>query len=162
MAFITSNLSRVLYRGLYNTYLRVEQRWFALPEKVRFLLVGGANTLLSYVLLNLLNALLCLVLTESAIYAANIALILQNMITINISFITMRYYVFRSHGVFWHEWIKCVSVYAFMYVFNAVFMTLLMSFFHWPLWLAQMVYIIVSTLLIFCLHKFFSFRTQQP
>ncbi|MBP5160659.1 MAG: GtrA family protein [Alphaproteobacteria bacterium] len=146
---------------LERQYLWAEKKWFALPEKLRFLLVGGANTLLAYIVLNLLDALLRLVLIDSAIYAANIALILQNIITINISFITMRYYVFQSHGVFWHEWLKCVSVYAFMYVFNAVFMTLLMSLLVWPLWLAQLVYIIVSTLLIFCLHKFFSFRPQH-
>ena len=146
---------------LERQYLWAEKKWFALPEKLRFLLVGGANTLLAYIVLNLLDALLRLVLIGSAIYTANIALILQNIITINISFITMRYYVFQSHGVFWHEWLKCVSVYAFMYVFNAVFMTLLMSLLVWPLWLAQLVYIIVSTLLIFCLHKFFSFRPQH-
>ena len=146
---------------LERQYLWAEKKWFALPEKLRFLLVGGANTLLAYIVLNLLDALLRLVLIDSAIYAANIALILQNIITINISFITMRYYVFQSHGMFWHEWLKCVSVYAFMYGFNAVFMTLLMSLLVWPLWLAQLVYIIVSTLLIFCLHKFFSFRPQH-
>lgn len=31
-------------------YRKIENRWFGLPQKIRFLLVGGFNTFLAYLL----------------------------------------------------------------------------------------------------------------
>ena len=144
---------------LLMVYRFIETKWFLLPEKLRFLLVGGTNTILSYMVLNILNIVFNKYSNMSIVLAANISLILQYIITINISFVTMRYYVFRSNGLLIVEWLKCLLVYIFMYIFNAFFMTFLMLLLDYQVWLVQLIYLIVSTLLIFGLHKFFSFRT---
>ena len=102
-------------------YLWAENLWFKFPEKLRYLLVGGFNTVLAYSLLVFLdftfekiNSAIALNLSKEVV--ANIALIVQYIITINISFTTMRYYVFRSHGNWKKEWLKAWSVYIFIYM----------------------------------------------
>jgi putative flippase GtrA len=90
-------------RGLIKLYFWVENIWFRFPEKIRFLLVGGFNTVLAYSLLNALDWLFgrineAYALGASPEVVANIALIIQYIITINISVVTMRYYVFHSTG----------------------------------------------------------------
>ena len=78
MASITFNPKNCLCETICAAYLWLEKKWFILPEKVRFLLVGGFNTVLGYAVLNLLNWLAGLLFNRSAIYAANIALIFHN------------------------------------------------------------------------------------
>ena len=144
-------------------YLWAENLWFKFPEKLRYLLVGGFNTVLAYSLLVFLdftfekiNSAIALNLSKEVV--ANIALIVQYIITINISFTTMRYYVFRSHGNWKKEWLKAWSVYIFIYMINAPIMTLLMYVFNLVTWQAQAIYLIFSTIVTFLLHKYYSFR----
>ena len=144
-------------------YLWAEKIWFRLPQKLRFLLVGGFNTVFSYFVLNGLNFLFTLYFYDilSKIAIANIALIVQYVLTINLSFATMRYYVFQSQGKWVHEWLKAWSVYIFIYLINAPTLTFMMKVLGWNTWLAQGVYLIFSTIAIFLLHKYYSFRKKN-
>ena len=144
-------------------YLWAEKIWFRLPQKVRFLLVGGFNTVFAYLVLNFLNILFGLVLKDalSKVAIANLALVIQYILTINVSFITMRYYVFQSHGNWRKEWLKAWSVYIFLYLINAPVLTFMMSVLGWSTWLAQGVYLIFSTIITFLLHKYYSFRKRN-
>jgi len=140
-------------------YFYIEKIWFKLPQKLRFLLVGGFNTVVSYILLNVLNILFSHILPNTnKVIVTNLALVLQYAITINMSFITMRYYVFQAHGNFYKEWIKAFSVYIFMYLINAPILSFFISILNWEVWFAQGIYIIFATILIFILHKYYSFR----
>ena len=143
-------------------YLWAEKIWFHLPQKGRFLLVGGFNTVLAYVVLNVLNFLFSIYFADSLslVVIANMALVVQNILTINISFITMRYYVFQSHGPWFQEWLKAWTVYVPLCLVNSPTMTFMMVVFGWPVWLAQAVYLIFSTTLTFFLHKYYSFRKK--
>ena len=145
---------------MIDLYLNLERIWFKFSQEIRFLLVGGVNTVLAYLLLNLLNFVLTLLLAGifSNLLIANIALLVQYVLTINVSFITMRYYVFQSHGKWLQEWLKVWSVYLFFYLINAPILTFMLAILKWPIWLAQGVYIIFSTVSIFILHKYYSFR----
>ena len=141
-------------------YLWAEKIWFRFPQKIRFLLVGGFNTVFAYLVLNFLNILFSLLLknTLSPVAIANLALIIQYILTINVSFITMRYYVFQSHGNWHKEWLKAWSVYIFLYLINAPVLTFMMAVLGWSTWLAQGVYLIFSTIVTFLLHKYYSFK----
>ena len=143
-------------------YLWAEKVWFRFPQKVRFLLVGGFNTVLAYVVLNLLNLLFGIYFKDSfsLVVIANAALVVQNILTINVSFITMRYYVFQSHGPWVQEWLKAWMVYLFLCLINSPVLTFMMVVFGWPVWLAQGVYLIFSTIITFFLHKYYSFRKK--
>ncbi len=143
-------------------YLWSEKIWFKFPQKIRFLLVGGFNTVVSWVILNLLNFALIKIMPDiSKIIVANMALFIQYVLTINLSFITMRYYVFQSHGPFIKEWIKAVSTYVFMWGINAPVLSLMIDLLSMDLWLAQGIYLIFSTILIFILHKHYSFCEKK-
>lgn len=144
-------------------YLWAENLWFSFPEKLRFLLVGGFNTVFAWSVLTCLDWLFNQINTASGwgfseISVANAALVVQYIITINFSFITMRYYVFRSHGNIVKEWVKAWSVYIFIYLINAPSMSLLMWMFDLAAWQAQGIYLIFSTIITFVLHKYYSFR----
>ena len=144
-------------------YLWSEKIWFKFPQKLRFLLVGGFNTVFAYLILNLLNVLFGLLLKDilSSVVIANLALIIQYILTINVSFVTMRYYVFQSHGNWRKEWLKAWSVYIFSYLINAPVLTFMMAVFGWSTWLAQGLYLIFSTIITFILHKYYSFREKN-
>ena len=144
-------------------YLWAEKLWFRFPQKLRFLLVGGFNTVFAYLVLNLLNVFLGVLFKDSlsSVVIANIALIVQYILTINLSFMTMRYYVFQSHGRWVHEWLKAWSVYILIYFINAPLLTFMMAFLGWSTWLAQGVYLIFSTIIIYLLHKYYSFRKKE-
>ena len=146
-----------------NLYLWAEKIWFRFPQKLRFLLVGGFNTLFAYFVLNVLNILFGLIFQNilSNIVIVNIALVVQYILTINVSFITMRYYVFQSHGRWQKEWLKAWSVYIFLYFINAPILTLMIAVLGWSAWLAQGVYLVFSTIITFLLHKYYSFRKRN-
>lgn len=152
--------------AILKLYKQVEDFWFTFPEKLRFLLVGGFNTVLAYGVLNALDW--CFGKINMAYnfgfaneVVANAALLIQYIITINISVATMRYYVFRSHGDWRKEFAKAWSVYVFLYLINAPILTFLMVVFDLETWSAQGIYLIFSTICTFLLHKYFSFRKQK-
>jgi len=150
-------------RLIIKLYLCAEKLWFSFPEKLRFLLVGGFNTVVAYSLLAFLDWFFGNINHHFAwdfsnLEVANLALVIQYIITINLSFITMRYYVFRSHGNIMQEWLKSWSVYIFIYLINAPIMTFLMAIFNLAAWQAQAIYLIFSTIVTFILHKYYSFR----
>ncbi|MBR1825584.1 MAG: GtrA family protein [Alphaproteobacteria bacterium] len=147
-------------------YLWAENLWFTFPEKLRFLLVGGFNTVLAWSILATLDWSFGKINAAAdwnlpSIWVANAALIVQYIITINISFMTMRYYVFRSHGNIFKEWIKAWSVYIFIYLINAPSMSFLMWLFNLKAWQAQGIYLVFSTIITFILHKYYSFRQEK-
>jgi len=147
-------------------YKWAESIWFPLPEKLRYLLVGGFNTVVSYTLLNVLDWVFGKVNVSAGWgyrpeVVANAALILQYLLTINLSVFTMRYYVFQSHGNWKKEFAKAWSVYIFIYLINAPILTLLMVVFGLRTWAAQLIYLIFSTIITFILHKYYSFRKKE-
>ena len=152
-----------MIKRIIRLYLWAEKLWFSFPEKLRFLLVGGFNTVFAWSVLTVLDWVFGKINTALAwnfpkIWVANAALIVQYAITINVSFITMRYYVFRSRGNIVKEWAKAWSVYIFIYLINAPSMSFLMWAFGLEAWQAQGIYLIFSTIITFILHKYYSFR----
>ncbi len=138
--------------SLFELYKKIEDIWFKIPEKIRFLLVGGFNTVVSYLIFAFLYKVVGL--------HYNVALPVQYMITVNMSILTMRYYVFRSKGDFLKEFTKAWSVYIFMFFFNAAMLNLFVQIMGLPPLLAQALYLTISTVVTFILHKYLSFRKR--
>lgn len=134
-------------------YKKIEKIWFGFNQKIRFLLVGGFNTVFSY--------LVFAGLYETLGLHYNLALITQYFITVNVSFITMRYYVFQSNGVLKAEYMKAVSVYVLIFFFNAFALNFFVIVLElYPL-LGQALYLVLSTIITYVLHKNFSFRQRK-
>lgn len=144
---------------IFNLYFMAEKFWFSFPQKLRFLLVGGANTVFAYTVLAVLYWLFCKlnIWNFDKVLVANAALFTQYVITINVSFLTMRYYVFQSKGNWKKEFVKAWTVYVFLYLINAPILSFLIWLGLHPL-VAQALYLIFSTITTFILHKYYSFR----
>lgn len=134
-------------------YKLIETFWFEkLPQKLRFLLVGGFNTLSAYLIFTGLYFLF------NHNYVMTV--VVQYFITINISIVTMRYYVFQSHGNFVKEYLKAAVVYIYLLGFNLVWLYLFVDVFAINGLLSQFLYLFVSTVLTYILHKYFSFNQK--
>ena len=144
-------------------YLWAENIWFKFPQKLRFLLVGGFNTVFSYGVFFALYWLFSNlnIWDFDKIVISNMALVVQYFITINLSFATMRYYVFQSHGNWKKELLKAWSVYVGLLFINAPVISFLIWLGIHPL-LAQALYLTFSTIITFLLHKYYSFRKVEP
>lgn len=147
-------------------YLWAENIWFKLPQKLRFLLVGGFNTVFAYTILALILWLFENINTSAGlefaqVWVANAALFVQYVITINVSFLTMRYYVFQSHGDWKKEFFKAWSVYLFLYLINSPILSFLMVVVGLSPLVAQALYLTFSTITTFILHKYYSFRQRS-
>ncbi len=79
----------------------------ALPQFVRYVLVGGFNTVFGYGLFALLNWSF----TELGSYSYMYAAVLANFIAISIAFLGYKWFVFRTRGNYLREWIRCFGVY---------------------------------------------------
>ena len=153
---------------IVKAYKYLEDIWFRLNEKLRFLLVGGFNTATSFIIYYIF-----LFFTSGR---EQLSLLLMNLININISITTMRYYVFRSHGNFWQEYVKAFSSYIVLYFINMALLAFFVSVVHITehlsedsFWLnipnlnkavAQICCIVIITCLTFFVHKYFSFRKK--
>ncbi len=135
---------------MINFYKKIEKLWFSIHQKIRFLLVGGFNTLLAYALF--------VFFIDVCKWHYSFVLIVQYIITINISIFTMRYYVFQSHGDLKREYTKAWSVYLFLFLLNYAYLFVSVSCLELPPIITQALYIIVSTILTFVLHKKYSFQ----
>jgi len=154
---------------IVKSYKYLENIWFKQNEKLRFLLVGGFNTAVSFLIY------------YSFLYLTSgreqLSLFLMNIININLSITTMRYYVFRSHGPFLKEYTKAFSAYIVLYFVNTIFLAFFVSVIHIAenlppdsilqnipnlnKALAQICSVIIITCLTFFVHKYFSFRKQK-
>lgn len=154
---------------MIKTYKYLENIWFKINQKIRFLLVGGFNTTTSFILYYLF-----LYITQGR---EQISLLLMNIININISIVTMRYYVFQSHGDFKQEYLKAFSSYIVLYFINTGLLAFFVSVIRVQEKLspqnilqevpnldkavAQLCCIVIITVLTFFVHKYFSFRQKK-
>ncbi len=139
------------YPFLFELYFKIEKFWFErLSEKIRFLLVGGFNTVFAYGV----YALLLIVFRMPYL----LALIVQYFITINVSIATMRYYVFQSKGDIVAEFVKAWGVYIGLFVANTIGLSFLIEALKVDALWAQGFYLVFSTIVTYLLHKYFSFR----
>jgi putative flippase GtrA len=74
----------------------------------RYLVVGAGNTLFSYCVFAGLTA----VLTAYIPYAYVVASVLGNLVSITFSYLTYKWFIFKTKGNYLREWVKCVAVYS--------------------------------------------------
>ncbi|MBP5398812.1 MAG: GtrA family protein [Alphaproteobacteria bacterium] len=134
-------------------YKFIEDIWFKLPQKLRFLLVGGFNTVFAY----LLFVFLVVVLQIS--YKA--ALIINYIIAVNVSIFTMRYYVFRSFGNLMKEYTKAWGVYITTLLLNYVAMYIMVDMCKINELVGQAVYTVLITFFTYFMHKYVSFAKPK-
>ncbi len=126
--------------------------FFIIPEKIRYILVGGFNTLLSFAIFYVLYLLL-----QNKIHYSFI-LILNFFISVFISFSLLRFFVFKSKGNFLKEYIRCNISYTILLFLNLILLTIMVDYFKIKIILSQFILTIFIAIIGFVIHKNFSFK----
>ena len=128
--------------------------WFNLDDKIRFLLVGGFNFLVSY----LIYSSFCIVLGTGQY---QLALALAWLLSSVVSFSTQKILVFKGGGNWFKEYIKCCGTWFVSYIINAVSLEVFVKFLHMNVFIAQILATIICAIFTYCLFKKFAFKVKN-
>lgn len=135
-------------------YLKIYRWWMTWPQKIRFLLVGGYNTVFSY----LLFAGLLWVFNGQY---EQLALALSFALSSINSFWTQKIYVFGSTESAWPEFIKCLGTWGISYVLNATLLWGFVDGVGMNAYIAQIIIVIILTIFSWVMLKHFAFKSQS-
>jgi putative flippase GtrA len=128
---------------------------FLADERVRFLAIGGINTAVGYGTF----ALIQWSIGEFVGYI--VSLLIAHLLTSLLAFSLYRVVVFRVHGRMVVDFLRFQVVYIVPLAANILALPLLVSVLNWNVYLAQAVIVVVSTVISFVGHKYFSFRRRK-
>jgi putative flippase GtrA len=142
------------------------RRTFPTGEVIRFLLVGGFNTLFSYALYALAVRFYGGLLPHSSkVLVVDYAQVTSKPVAITVAFLGYKHFVFRTHGNYLKEWLKCVTVYGVSTPIELVILSvatklfLLSTFTHaYAPYLAGIVNSVCIASYSYFAHKKFSFK----
>lgn len=150
-----------------------ERRWmnrvthhFPPGQFVRYLFVGGWNTVFGYSTFALIN----FALTRWRVVAPYMyAMVISNFIAITVAYLGYKVFVFKTRGNYLREWARCMAVYWSATLPGLVLMPILVRLFAniFELktaapYLANAVLLGATTIYSFIGHKNFSFRQVKP
>jgi putative flippase GtrA len=126
-------------------------------ERVRFVLVGGVNTVLGYGLFALLDV------TAGQAIGYLACLVIAYAIATVVAFVLHRRFTFQVHGTGSAivDFLRFSVVYVVTLALNAIALPLLVEFAHLAPLLAQAIITVLATVLSYVGHKFFSFRRPE-
>lgn len=130
---------------------------------VRYIVVGGFNTVFGYGLFALLTWSFKGLGTYNYMYAAVVA----NVISISVAFLGYKWFVFRTRGNYLIEWIRCFGVYGSSTLIGLAGLPILVPILRHALrrpeqapYIAGALLMIITVLFSFFGHKNFSFRQK--
>jgi len=126
--------------------------WFKFDEKLRFILVGGYNTVCSYLIFFVLNYFFSKQLHYLAI------LTFSYLISVSNSFINLRFFVFQSRGNLRKEYLKVNLVYFGYFILNFISLFILKDLLNFEVLTAQLICVITLSIITYFFHKYFSFK----
>lgn len=127
------------------------EHWFKLDDKIRYILVGGFNFGVSY----LIYVLFCRILgVEYYQYALALSWILSSVI----SFMTQKYFVFKGGKNWIKEYLKCCSTWAVSYFVNAILLEIFVKQFILNVYLSQFLATTSVAIITYILFKKFAFK----
>lgn len=124
-------------------------------EKLRFLIVGGWNTLFSYGTLWVFDALL------HARLHYTLILTLNWVVGVTHNLFTFKLLVFRTRGNWLKEYLRSYVVYSGTFVVNLAIVAVIMEIWRPRLVIAQLPAIAVVTIISYLGHKHFTYRTAE-
>jgi putative flippase GtrA len=126
-------------------------------ERVRFVLIGGINTVVGYALYALLY------LSAGRFIGYLGALYISYVIAIGIAFVLHRRFTFRVSGTgnVFVDLVRFAAVYVVSLIVNTLLLPVLIELGHVQPLVAQAAIVIVTTLISYFGHKLFSFRRHK-
>jgi len=122
------------------------------PDKARYLLAGGWNTLFGYGLGVILYKLLH---PELSIFLIAVT---SNLISISMSFLSYKIFVFRTKGHWIREYLRSYVAYSGTAVLGVFLFWFLIDIFNVSIWLTQFFSITMTAAVSYFFHKHFTFR----
>ncbi len=123
--------------------------------KIRYLVAGIWNTLFGYSV--------SVALYYAFIEYLNLILIIiiSNILTITMSFLTHKCFVFRTKGQWWTEYIRSYLVYGSTALFGIVLLWISVDYLGVPFWLAQGFVMMLAVIASYLGHKHFTFSKRK-
>ena len=123
-------------------------------QRIRFLLVGGTNTVVGYVVYSALT----LWVFHDVPFGYLISLAISYAVAIVLAFVLYRRFVFKVTGNVVQDFLRFVTVYLLAIGVNTVLLPLFVEVLHVHPLLAQLIVLVITTLMSFFGHRTFSFR----
>lgn len=120
--------------------------------RLRYFMVGGGNTAVGYVLSLGIYALL-----KNIMPVVGIGIVV-NAVCITFSFLSYKILVFHTKGNWFFEYLRAWTVYGVGAVLAVAMLWFFMKFLVTPFWLAQGLCLIVTIVVSYFGHKYFTFR----
>ena len=127
-------------------------------QRIRFLFVGGINTVVGYVIF----AGLAHWVFADVPFGYLISVIISYAISITLAFVLYRRLVYKVRGRVVVDFLRFVSVYAFSIAINIALLPALVEIGGVPPLIAQVLVLVVTTALSYFGHGRFSFRRSEP
>lgn len=140
-------------KTLIDLYLRLFVFWMKFPEKIRYVLVGGYNTVISYLLYA------CFLWLMNSEYE-QVALFLSFIVSSLNSYWTQKIYVFNTRGNIKKEYIKCLISWGVSYAMNVVLLFLFVGIIGLNPYIGQFFALILVTINSYLMLKKFAFRRK--
>ena len=131
-------------------YLYLFRIWLRFPEQLRYILVGGYNTVFSY-------ALYAFFLWISGHTHPQTALFLSFLLSSFNGFWTQKIFVFATHNNWKKEYIKCLFGWGISYLLNIILLDILL-YFNWDPYSAQILALILVTINSYIMLKYIAFQ----
>jgi putative flippase GtrA len=132
-------------------------------EVVRYLMVGGFNTVFGYGCFAAFN----MALEPLGAHAYLLASLLANLVAISVAFLGYKWFVFRTRGNYLREWLRCMAVYSTTILVTLAGMPIVVTLLrhtrfgkHAP-YIAAAVMALVTIALGYLGHKHISFRRSR-
>lgn len=130
---------------------------------LRYIVVGGWNTLFGYGCFALFTALLDPLIPHGYI----VAIVLANLVAISVSFLGYKWFVFKTKGNYLREWLRCIAVYSGGMLLTTALLPVVVFLLrrgtkldHAAPYVAGAILMVINLLYNFLGHKNFSFRTK--
>ena len=131
-------------------------------QMLRYLIVGGCNTVFGYGLYALLTYLL-----SGRIPAAYMAAsVIGSVVSITFAFLGYKWFVFKTKGNYWREYLRCFAVYGTSMLINLALLPVLVTALRFLTgrndfapYIAGAILVFGTVVFSFIGHKKFSFRT---
>lgn len=137
-----------------DVYFKLFNFWMKFPEKIRYVLVGGYNTVISY----LLYALFLWLMNSNF---EQVALFFSFIVSSLNSYWTQKIYVFNTKGNVKKEYCKCLISWGVSYALNVVLLFLFVKVLELNPYVAQFFALILVTINSYLMLKKFAFKEKK-
>lgn len=132
---------------------KLYSKWCKIDNKIRFLLIGGINAMLSY----LLFVIFVLILGEDS---RQLCVALQWVISTVFSYFNQKFFVFCTKGNYLKEYLKCCSTWFVSYLLNIFILEFFMKITK-NVYISQFISLFLVAIITYILFKYFAFKNSN-